>query len=1062
MHFPLNIVDGDGASLSHLRRLDEPDRFERLERQDNPSTLKNLDVGGLIAELERTTTAEVRFDDGSRALYATDGSNYRQAPIGVVVPRTIQDVVNTVAAAAKFGAPLLSRAGGTSLAGQGCNVAVLIDFSKYINHVTNIDPVRMLGSCDPGTVLDTFRTAARQHGVTYGPDPATHSHCGLGGMLGNNSCGIHSMMCWKHGLGLRTSDNTHELDILTYDGVRMTVGPTPPEELEKIIAAGGRRGEIYAGLKQLVEEYGDLIRGKFPELPRRVSGYNLDDLLPENGFNVARALVGTEGTCVTILGATMHLVPEPKARSLLILGYPSAWEAGDHVMEILPHMPTGLEGMDHLLYEYVQKKGDQRADLKLLPEGKGFLLVEFGGESKEDADGQARKLMEELGKKDDAPTMKLFDDKKEEEMVWEVRESALGSTAWVPGLADTWPGWEDSAVPPEQVGPYLRALRSLFHKYGYNPSLYGHFGQGCIHCRVDFDLYTQAGIDKMRRFLDEATDLVVSFGGSCSGEHGDGQARGELLPKMFGDELVAAMRQFKMIWDPRWKMNPGKVVDPYPITSNLRIGRDYNPPDVETYFKFPDDKGSFGRAALRCVGVGKCRRIGGGVMCPSYMVTHEEQHATRGRARMLFEMMNGEILDDGWKSEEVKESLDLCLSCKGCTGQCPVSVDIPTYKAEFLAHYYEGKLRPRHMFAFGFIHWWARLANIAPSLVNFMTQAPVLRDIAKWSAQVAPQRSVPKFAPESFKQWFFGREVVNPEGPAVLLYIDTFNNYLHPETGKAAVEVMEHAGWRVKVPREDVCCGRPLYDYGFLNVARRWLKDNLVKLRPWIRAGTPIVVLEPSCYAVFHDELRGMLPEDKDGQRLMAQVYLLSEFLTKVDTKYKPPKLKRKAIVHGHCHHKATATMQQEELLLKEMGLDCEYPDTGCCGMAGAFGFEKGEHYDVAMAAGERVLLPEVRKAEESTLIIADGFSCREQVIQVTDRRPLHLAQVLQLAIRDGERGPSGKPEAALQETIAEHHRAANRKLAYTAAAVAGVGLLAAGMLSAAKRNKAMAEDWLD
>jgi FAD/FMN-containing dehydrogenase len=695
------------VSLTVLREQSESSRFERQRRDDSRTAIPLESVRELERQLRRRIAGEVRFDAGSRALYATDGSNYRQVPIGVVVPRSKEDVIQTVALARQFGAPILSRGGGTSLRGQCCNVAVVMDFTKYLHHVLHIDPQRRLGTVLPGCVLDTLRhTAKQRHQLTFGPDPATHNHCALGGMLGNDSCGTHSLLAAKHGIGYRTADNTHELEVLTYDGVRLRVGETPPDKLETLIRQGGRIGEIYAKLKVLVEKYGEEIRRRYPKLPRRVSGYNLDYLLPENGFHVARALVGSESTLITILEATLHLVPEPGARTVLVLGYPDVFPAGDHVTDILPLQPTALEGMDHLLFEFEEIKGGKEKNLKLLPEGKGFLLVEFGGENKEDADEQARRCMELLKKQSNPPSMKMYDNPEEEELIWKVREGGLGATAWVPGHPDNWPGWEDSAVPPEKVGNYLRDLRKLYDKYGHHPSLYGHLGQGCIHCRVSFDLYTTEGIQKWRDFLEEATDLVVGYGGSFSGEHGDGQASGEFLPKMFGPTIYQAFREFKSIWDPEGKMNPGKKIDAYGVTENLRIGSDYNPPQPKTHFHFPDDHGSFARASLRCVGVGECRKEGGQVMCPSYQVSREEEHCTRGRARLLWEMMNGEVLTDGWKSEAVRDSLDLCLACKGCKGECPVNVDMATYKAEFLSHYYEGRLRPRHAYAMGWVPWW--------------------------------------------------------------------------------------------------------------------------------------------------------------------------------------------------------------------------------------------------------------------------------------------------------------------------------------------------------------------
>ena len=967
-----------------------------------------INVSGLMQELRTNISGEVRFDNGSRALYATDGSHYRQVPIGVVLPKNVDEVITTVAVCHQYQAPIVMRGGGTSLAGQGCNVAVVIDLSKYMHSLLELDPARKIARVQPGIILDSLRDAAEKHTLTFGPDPATHNHCTLGGMIGNDSCGVHSVMAGK------TVDNIEELDILTYDGLRMRVGQTSDEELEQIIQEGGRRGEIYAGLKSIRNKYADLIGRRYPKIPRRVSGYNLDQLLPEHGFHVARALVGTESTCVVVLEATVRLVYSPPARSLLVLGYTDDYAAADHVPDILAHHPVGLEGFDKGLVNDMLRKGLHPSDAALLPGGGGWLLVEFGGANKQESDEKANGLMEELKKKSHGPSMKLFDDPKQAEKIWQIRESGLASTAFVPGKKTAWTGWEDSAVPPDQLGSYLRNLRKLINEYGYQSDFYGHFGQGCVHTRIDFDFETAEGIKNYRSFVERASDMVLSYGGSLSGEHGDGQSRAELLPKMFGNELIEAFREFKSLWDPDWKMNPGKMVNAYRLDSNLRLGTDYAPPTVQTHFKFPDDEGSFARATLRCVGVGRCRRTAGGTMCPSFMVTREEADTTRGRAHLLFEMLQGNPIGDGWRDPHVKEALDLCLACKGCKGDCPVNVDMATYKAEFLSHYYAGRPRPITGYSMGLIYWWSRLAALAPEVVNFFTQAPVLSSIAKRLGGVAPQRKMPRFAPQTFKEWFRKRDVRNEGRPQVILWPDTFNNHFHPETAIAAVEVLEAAGFQVIVPQQQLCCGRPLYDYGFLDQAEHLLRQILDVLRPQIEAGIPLVGLEPSCVAVFRDELKNMLPHDADAKRLGQQSFLLSEFLESKVEHYRPPKLQRKAVVHGHCHHKAIMKLRDEESLLTKLGLDYEVLDSGCCGMAGAFGFEK-EHFDVSIKAGERVLLPAVRKADKETLIISDGFSCREQIEQTTDRKALHVAQVLQMAIHqaNGELVAREYPEEA-------------------------------------------------
>jgi FAD/FMN-containing dehydrogenase/Fe-S oxidoreductase len=1005
---------------------------DRVRTRTHEAGSDRVDGEALAQELRGTVRGEVRFDKGSRALYATDGSNYRQVPIGVVLPRDVEDVIATIAVCRRYGAPLLPRGGGTSLAGQCCNVAVVLDFSKYMNSVIEIDPHKRQARVQPGIILDSLRNAAEHYHLTFGPDPATHSQCTLGGMIGNNSCGVHSVMAGM------TSDNIEELDILTYDGLRMRVGKTSDEELERIIGEGGRRGEIYARLRALRDKYADLIRTRYPNIPRRVSGYGLDALLPENGFHVARALVGTEGTCIIVLEATTRLVHSPPARSLLVLGYPNAYTAADHVLEILAHKPIGLEGFDSHLVENMRKKQLQPDNIVLLPEGGGWLLVEFGAETKREADDQARTLMEELKRATNPPFMKLFADPHEAHRVWLVREAALGATVFVPGEPLGWEGWEDAAVPPEKLGNYLRDLFALMGRYGYTSALYGHFGQGCVHTRINFDLTSHDGIRKFRSFMEEAADLVVAYGGSLSGEHGDGQARAELLPKMYGPELVQAFREFKAIWDPDGKMNPGKVVDPYRLDENLRLGTSYNPPQLATHFRFPDDNGSFATATLRCVGVGKCRRIEGGTMCPSYMVTREEKHTTRGRAHLLFEMLQGNPLTGGWRSEAVKEALDLCLACKGCKGDCPVNVDLATYKAEFLSHYYEGRLRPRSSYAMGLIYWWARVASRMPGVVNFFTQTPLLRNVAKMAAGVAPQRQMPVFAPQTFKDWFRKRGSHNSGQPRIILWPDTFNNYFHPEMAKAAVEVLEAAGYQIEVPEQSLCCGRPLYDHGMLTTAKRLLRQILKTLEPQITEGIPIVGLEPSCVAVFRDELLNFFPNDENARRLSKQVFLLSEFLEKKVPNYHPPQLHRKAVVHGHCHHKAVMGMKAEEALLKKMGLDFEILDSGCCGMAGAFGFEK-DHYDVSIKCGERVLLPAVRNAAKDTLIIANGFSCQEQIAQTTDRQALHLAQVIHMALHEGSREAGREyPETGYVTQI-------EQPLAVPVAAGMGAGLLLIG-----------------
>jgi len=1025
------------------------------------------DAAGLAEALRAQIRGEVRFDNGSRALYATDGSNYRQVPIGVVVPRDADDVLAAISLCREFGAPLLCRGAGTSLAGQCCNVAVVLDFSKYMSKIIEIDPVRRIARVQPGVVLDHLRNAAEKYHLTFAPDPASHDRCTIGGMIGNNSCGVHSVMAGK------TDDNIEALEVVTYDGVRLQVARDLIQDrsagAQGKLSSDGRASQIYVGLRQIAAQYADQIRQQFPNIPRRVSGYNLNYLLPENGFHVARALVGSEGTCATVLEATCRLVESPPQRVLAVVAWPDIFQCADHIPEILAHKPIGLEGFDDLLVYYERTKGINSEGLALLPDGGGWLMVEFGGQTLSEAEAQALRLIDSLSHGATPPNVRLYSGA-QAKRIWEVRESSLGATSHVPGEPLNWEGWEDAAVAPEKLGGYLRDLRKMMDAFGYKGSLYGHFGHACVHTRLNFDLQSKEGIAKFRRFVEEAADLVVSYGGSLSGEHGDGQARAELLPKMFGPELMDAFRKFKTVWDPDWKMNPGKLIGTPEkgvnrLDDNLRLGASYTPWEPLTHFQFPADGGSLAHATLRCVGVGKCRREEGGVMCPSYRATHEEEHSTRGRAHLLWEMTQGRrddgVIRDGWRSEEVKQSLDLCLACKGCKSDCPVGVDVATYKAEFLSHYYEGRIRPRSAYAFGNIDLWARLASIAPGVANLTTQLPFLRDIAKVVAGIPPQRSIPAFAPQSFKQWFFRtrspkRSVVSPwkSGPSgsreaeledralvpeVLLWADTFNNYFLPPTARAAVEVLETAGYRVLVPQANLCCGRPLYDFGMLDRAEFLLLEILDELAPEIEAGIPVVGLEPSCVAVFRDELLNLFPHDERAQALSRQTFLLSEFLEKElgpSATAPLPQLDRKALLHGHCHHKSLMKMTAEESLLHRLGIDFTSPAPGCCGMAGSFGFEH-DKYEISAAIGELELLPAVRHAPDDWLIIADGFSCREQIAQGTDRHALHLAEVLQMALRSPiDSGPY--PESASVRERQSEIRASMRE--------AGLGLGALGV----------------
>jgi FAD/FMN-containing dehydrogenase/Fe-S oxidoreductase len=951
---------------------------------------------GLETALRAAIEGEVRFDSGARAAYASDASNYRQVPIGVVLPRSAEDIVAAVAACREHGAPILARGGGTSLCGQTVNVAVVVDASKYLNRILELDERARLARAEPGVVCDALRTAAERYGLTFGPDPATHSRCTLGGMIGNNSCGAHSVMAGK------TVENIEALEVLTYDGARFWCGPTSEAELEAIVRRGGRQGEIYEKLRSLRDRYADLIRGRFPKIKRRVSGYNLDQLLPENGFNVARALVGSEGTCALTLQALARLVRSPPERVLLVIGFDDIYLAGDAVPQVLAAGPIACEGLDTGIIGGLRERGLKLEDIALLPAGNAWLMVEFGADTREEVLQKASFLQNSLGGN-------LIGEKFLMDRFWAIRETGASATSLklkTTAGPDPVVGWEDAAVDPLRLGDYLREFQQLVDRYGYRTSLYGHFGDGCIHARINFELRTAQGVAHWRGFLRDASGLVVAYGGSLSGEHGDGQGRAEFLPIMYGPELMVAFREFKRIWDPQGRMNPGKLVDAlgdvYRVDENLRQGPDYKPVTLATRMTFLSSEGNgFARAAERCIGMGKCRSAEGGTMCPSFRATGEERYSTRGRARLLGEMLRGEVITGGWQSDEVKEALEMCLACKGCRSDCPTHTDMASYKAEFLSHYYERRPRPLQAHSMGRIGEWAPFAMKAPGLVNSLTGLPLFSSILKFAGGIATRRRLPRFARRSFRAEFdaLQRSRRDParqdgmrHGDPVILFPDTFSNHFRPQSALAAVRVLEDSGARVSLSPDRLCCGRPYYDFGMLDKAKLALETIVAALGPQIESGLPVVVLEPGCHSVFRDEMMKLLPGNACAAKLARQTVSLAELLEKRN--WKPRQIGGRALLHGHCHQKALGGTRADVALLEAAGIETSAPETGCCGMAGAFGF-RPDTYATSVKIANLSLLPKVRGAQADTFIVANGFSCREQIEDLAGRQTVHLADLL-------------------------------------------------------------------
>ncbi len=918
----------------------------------------DMDIQELKQALGRAVRGDVEFGAGQRALFTMDASNYRRVPIGIVAPWDAEDVAAVLAVCRERQVPVVARGAGTSIAGQATGVGVVLDFTRHMDRIVSLTPESREAVVQPGVILDRLRDTAGRHGLTFGPDPSTHSRCTLGGMIGNNSCGSHSV-AWG-----TTADNVRGLTVLSYGGESFRLGQ-------------GWEGAPQ-GLRPLVDARLALLRTGFPDLPRRISGYALDALLPENGVDHARAFCGSEGTLGVLTEATVKLVEAPRARALTVLGYRDESAAAQAASGLLPYGPLTVEGMAADLVRSPQQ----------LPKGGAWLFVETGG----NGPAEARAHGERIARAADALDHLVVEDPARRRALWRIREDASGTATRMPDGAEAWPGWEDCAVPPARLGPYLRDFRALLTEHGLRGTPYGHFGDGCIHVRIDFDLLSREGIAGFRRFSEELAELVVAHGGSLSGEHGDGQARAELLPKMYGDALVRVFEQVKGVWDPDDGLNPGMLVRPDPLDSNLRFAPLPREP-VPVAFGYPQDGGDFSAAVRRCVGVAKCRDTTAGsgtVMCPSFRATGAEEHSTRGRARLLHEMLAGEVITDGWRSEEVRDALDLCLSCKGCRSDCPVGVDMATYKSEFLYQHYSGKgarRRPRAHYTLGRLPRWLRLAAPFARLMNAALSVRPLAALAKRIAGIAPERDIPRLAPTTFRRWFDRR----PEAgnPAVTLWPDTFTDHLSPSVGRAAVRVLEDAGLQVALPPKGVCCGLTYVSTGQLDQARKVLRRTLDR----VPLDRPLVVLEPSCAAALRSDLPELLGDDPRAHRLAASVRTFAEALAELAPDWTPPRLDRPAVGQTHCHQHAVLGDTADKALRQRAGLDGELSG-GCCGLAGNFGFEPG-HHEVSVACAEDQLLPAVRESADDAVLLADGYSCRTQLEQLAGRRGLHLAEAL-------------------------------------------------------------------
>jgi FAD/FMN-containing dehydrogenase/Fe-S oxidoreductase len=1066
------------------------------------------DVERLGRELRAQLRGSVGADARSRALYAADGSNYRAVPDLVVVPADQADLAAAVALAAAAGAPVVLRGAGTSMAGNAIG-GVVIDASRHVNRILSVDPERRTAVVEPGVVLTDLLAAAFPHGLAFGADPSSGSRATLGGMIANNACGAHSV-AWG-----TTADNLVSLDLVLADGTHLTVdtglaspyaagpasphaagpdslgrsglirpdagspfagesGLVSPESAKEAVRAlraelagrPGREGQLHRQLQAFVDGNELVIRRRFGQFTRQISGYALHRLLPENGYDVARLLCGSEGGFAATLQATVNLTPVPATKVLCVLGFGDSISSADCVPIVLRHGPLTMESINSDLIERLPREVRDAAIEAGLPAGRAWLLVEMGGADETSAARASETMLEELRDSGSSATATLVNDPRAQRVLWRCRTDAAGLATRRADGAEAWGGWEDAAVPPERLGAYLRGLDELLAKHGLSGASYGHFGEGCMHMRIDFDLFSRSGLATYRTFVEQATDLVVSLGGSVSGEHGDGRARSELLGRMYGADGLNLLAGMKQIWDPAGVMNPGMIVAPPPVDAAIRHDGPAKDRKLLTVFAYGNDNHDFAQAQRRCVGIGKCRQSSGGVMCPSYQVTREELHSTRGRAHLLWEMLEGDLVTDGWRSTEVRDALDLCLSCKGCQSDCPVNVDMATYKAEFTHHHYARRpwARPLSHWSMGWLPLWSRFASRAPRLVNRLARLP----LAKRLGGIAPERAIPAFAEETFTHWFRAREraraqhlagdaqnadaenaenaenagdagdagdsertgrtsgtgrtggtvgadgrrdggeVVGEDGASrvvggpgakgqVVLWPDTLTDHLAPEIGRAAVEVLEAAGYEVVIPPKPVCCGLTWISTGQLGTAKNVIERSLKILAPYLAAGTPIVGLEPSCTAALRQDAPELLEGNGLATAAAASTYTFAEFLQQ--SGWRPPQVGGEALVQPHCHQHAVLGFDADQAVMRAAGITPTVPDAGCCGLAGNFGFEP-DHYALSQAVGERVLLPAVRSADPETHVLADGFSCRTQITHGTDRRPLHLAQLLAKALK--------------------------------------------------------------
>jgi FAD/FMN-containing dehydrogenase/Fe-S oxidoreductase len=931
------------------------------------------DRGDVVTALEQAGL-EVRADPGTRGMYASDASLYRIPPVAVVRPRDVDEVAATLSVARDHEVPLTCRGAGTSVAGNAIGRGIVLDFSRHLGRVLEVDPEARTAVVEPGTVHAVLQRAVAPHGVRFGPDPSTHPRCTIGGMIGNNACGSRSL---AYG---RTSDNVVGLELLTAAGDQLVTGHADGTPYARGAAT------VVDAVRDVVARHLATARTEFDRFGRQVSGYAVQHLLPER-FDLSQALVGSEGTLGVVTRATVRLVVDAPVRVVVVLGFRDIVAAGTAAPAVVAHGPISCEGLDSRLVGVLRDRRGPGA-VPPLPRGGAWLFVELAGDDLGEVVARARRLADD-GIGDDAL---VVTDSITQARLWRIREDGAGLAGRAPSDRPAWPGWEDAAVPPERLGEYLARFDELVAGHGMTAAPFGHFGEGCMHVRLDLPLDRPDGTRTMRRFLTEAARLVGEFGGSLSGEHGDGRARSELLPHMYSADAIALFRAVKGAFDPTGLLNPGVLVDPDPVDADVRPA--VRSPLPRLAMAYPHDAGDLAQAVHRCTGVGRCRadnRATGGVMCPSYAATREEKDSTRGRARVLQEVVRGEL---SFADPAVHDALDLCLSCKGCASDCPTGVDVATWKSEVLHQTYRRRLRPRSHYTLGRLPQWARLAGRTPRMANLAVRLPLLGRSLLWLAGVDRRRSVPAFARRPFRRNF--ASVDSSTRTPVVLFADSFTDAFSPGVAASVVRVLREAGYEPRLPRParggPVCCGLTWITTGQLDAAKGILARTVATLAEDVRAGLLVVGIEPSCTAVLRSDVHELLPGDEDAALVARSVRTLAELLAETPGWTPPDLAGLEVVAQPHCHHHAVLGWSADADLLAATGARVQRL-AGCCGLAGNFGIEVG-HYEVSVAVAEQNLLPAVDASPEA-VVLADGFSCRTQVADLRGRRAVHLAQLL-------------------------------------------------------------------